>query len=342
MADRSAIQAAKAALPLPALWEKLGWPGQPRKSCLRPYSPEDSRESGSVFQKASGDWCFHDFKSGETFDEIDLLMQVEGLDKGASLRRYLDLAGVQPGAGLPPPQSAPRPPASPPDARPACKPYLGTLEELTRPQCEVIAASRGLWVEAVALAAAEGLLWRGERLGVESWVLTDAERWNAQFRRFDGSPYTLGDGRRVKTLGVKGGWAAWPIGLPAMRAAGYQRAVIVEGLPDALAAFQVLLESSLASSCAVICMTGSGLRLPAECLPAFAGVRVRIFCDADASGRAAALRWEAQLTAAGAECDAFDLSGLVRANGEPVKDLNDACLMRAAERAALGLMEGMA
>jgi hypothetical protein len=88
-------------------------------------------------------------------------------------------------------------------------------------------------------------------------------------------------------------------------------------------------------------MTGSGLRIPAECLPFFAGVNVRIFCDADKSGRAAALRWECQLREAGAACDAFDLGGLLQADGKPVKDLNDCCRMEASERAALGLMEGM-
>lgn len=343
MIDRDAITRAKLALPLPDMWRKLGWPGEPKKSCRRPYAPEDARDSASVFQKASGEWCFHDFKAGESWDEIGLLAQVESLSNGDACRRFLSLAGIKGEACDAPAlaSSAPARPLPPPDVKPHCKPFIGTLRELGREECEAIAASRGLLLDAVMLAACEGLLWRGERLGCASWVLTDSERWNAQFRRFDAAPYLLSDGREVKTLGVKGGWAAWPLGLPEMAARNYRRAVIVEGLPDALAAFQVLIETGSAASCAVLCMTGAGLRIPAECLPTFAGVCVRIFSDADDSGRRAALRWEGQLREAGAICDAFDLGGLLQANGKPVKDLNDCCLMAANERAALGLMEGM-
>jgi hypothetical protein len=342
MIDRDAITRAKIALPLPDLWRKLGWQGEPKKSCRRPYAPEDTRDSASVFQKASGEWCFHDFKAGETCDEIGLLAQVESLSNGDACRRFLALAGIKGDTPHTPAPAATSKPSPPPDVKPERKPFIGTLRELGREECEAIAASRGLLLDAVMLAACEGLLWHGERLGCASWVLTDSERWNAQFRRFDTSPYVLSDGREVKTLGVKGGWAAWPLGMPALISGSYRRAVIVEGLPDALAAFQVLLETGCAASCAVLCITGAGLRIPLDCLPFFAGVNVRIFCDADESGRRAALRWEGQLREAGAACDAFDLSGLIRADGKPVKDLNDCCLMAANERAALGLMEGMA
>ncbi len=341
--DRDAITRAKLALPMPDLWRKLGWHGEPNKSCRRPYAAEDTRDSASVFQKASGEWCFHDFKAGETWDEIGLLAQVESLSNGEACRRFLALAGIKGDTPhTPAPAAASSKPLPPPDVRPERKPFIGTLRELAREECEAIAASRGLLLDAVMLAACEGLLWHGERLGCPSWVLTDAERWNAQFRTFDASPYVLSDGRELKTLGVKGGWAAWPLGMPALVSGSYRRAVIVEGLPDALAAFQVLLETGCATSCAVLCMTGSGLRIPLECLAFFAGVSVRIFCDADESGRRAALRWEGQLREAGAACDAFDLGGLIRADGKPVKDLNDCCLMAANERAALGLMEGLA
>ncbi len=327
---------------MPDLWRKLGWPGEPKKSCLAPWETA-GRPSFSVFQKGDGSWAAHDFRAGETFDEPALLGRVEGLDNAEACRRFLALAGVSvapagpPGALLGPPMPRPRPP----DVKPACKPYMGTLRGLTREECEGIAISRGLLPDAVILAAADGLLWHGERLGWASWVLTDSERWNAQFRRMDAVPYVLSDGREVKTLGVKGGWAAWPLGLPVLVAGSYRRAVLVEGLPDALAAFQVLMESGQSAGCAVLCMAGSGLRIPAECLPRFAGVRVRIFCDVDESGRRAALRWEGQLRDAGAVVDAFDLGGLLQANGKPVKDLNDACRMAAKERAELGLMEGM-
>ncbi len=107
--------------------------------------------------------------------------------------------------------------------------------------------------------------------------------------------------------------------LPTLQLGNGPLVVIVEGPPDALAAYQVIREEGLAAECCVVCMTGAGLRIPSECLPSFAGKRVRIFCDADSSGRAAALRWETQLSGSGAIVDAFDLSGLLQADGRAVK-----------------------
>jgi hypothetical protein len=344
MNDRDTIERAKAALPLPELWRKLGWAGEPKKSCRVPYRPDDARESGSVFLRASGQWCFHDFKGGETFDEIALLAHVESLSNGDACRRFLELAGITGTASAmtaPPSSFKPRPPVVAPDTKPPCKPYLGTLREPTLAECETLADVRNLSPDAVKAAACDGLLRIGERLGCASWVLTDETGWNAQFRRLDGLPYVLTDGREVKTLGVKGGWAAWPLGLPVIAAANYPLAVLVEGTPDALAAFQVIAEAGMMHECGVVCMAGAGLRIPAECLPVFNGRRVRIFADADESGRAAAVRWECQLREHGARVDAYDLAGLLQDNGKPVKDLNDACRMAAPERAALGLMEGM-
>ena len=344
MIDREVIYRAKAVLPLPALWQKLGWQGEPKKSCRVPYRADDARDSGSVFQRESGAWCFHDFKSGESFDEIGVLALVEGLSTGDAIRRFLALAGVDNRTAheSAPAALTPWTPPPRPDVKPASKPRLAALQTPSLKDCQAIAMTRGLDVEAVKLAASEDVLFIGERMGLPSWVLTDAERWNAQFRRMDGLPFVLSDGREVKTLGIKGGWAAWPLGLPQVCWETCPLVVIVEGPPDALAAYQVILEAGLAAKCAVVCMTGAGLRIPAQCLPVFQAKRVRIFCDADSSGRSAALRWETQLREAGAVVDAFDLSGLLQANGKPVKDLNDACRMTRADREQTGFMEGLA
>jgi hypothetical protein len=346
MIDRDTIARAKAVLPLPALWQKLGWPGEPKKACRVPFRADDTRESGSVFQKGTGEWCFHDFKSGESFDEIRLLAEIEGINQGEALKTFLALAGlIAPDTSRPSllRQSPPvnRSPSPARETKPERKPYIAPLREPTLEECEMIAASRGVICDAVLNAATDGLLFIGQRLDCASWVLTDSERWNAQYRRMEAAPYVLPDGREVKTLGVKNGWAAWPLGLPALAIESRSEVLLVEGPPDALAAYQIALEAGRIANAAVVCMTGAGLRIPAECLPAFKAKRVRIYCDADSSGRAAAVRWEGQLREAGAVVDAFDLSGLLQADGKPVKDLNDVCRMAAPERAALGLMEGM-
>jgi hypothetical protein len=58
-------------------------------------------------------------------------------------------------------------------------------------------------------------------------------------------------------------------------------------------------------------------------LPHFHGKTIRIFPHNDIKGLAAATRWAAQLTAAGANVDGFSFAGLSQANDSPVNDLND-------------------
>ena len=60
-----------------------------------------------------------------------------------------------------------------------------------------------------------------------------------------------------------------------------------------------------------------------ECLPAFAGKRVRIFVHDDAEGFTAAQRWAQQLRGVAARVDGFTFDGLTRIDGLPVKDLCD-------------------
>ncbi len=344
------IQEAKLTLPMPDLWRKRGWPGEPNRSCRRPYAPDDSRDKGSVFQTQGGAWLFHDFVSGENFDEVALLARVEGIDNSDACRRYIELSGVR---GHPRIHSKPIPQSAADSGSmslkavgdlPRVRPSIGKLESFTSEDVERVASLRGLDSMAVQLAAAEGLLWKGEKLGHESWVITDDARWNAQFRRFDGEPYYLGAlDKEVKTLGVKGGWAAWPVGFTAIAVhkRRFHNVVMVEGMPDMLAGFQVLAEDGYTAEATVICMTGSSMLVPDFCLPFFDGLRVRIFADADKAGKSAAVRWHKQLEKVGAVVDTYDFEGLLRADGQRVKDLNDVMLMDPGERAALGLMEGM-
>lgn len=61
---------------------------------------------------------------------------------------------------------------------------------------------------------------------------------------------------------------------------------------------------------------------PQEAFPYFSAKRIRIFAHQDQPGQAAADRWTEQLKDT-ARVDRFSFQGLVQANGEPVKDLND-------------------
>ncbi len=98
---------------------------------------------------------------------------------------------------------------------------------------------------------------------------------------------------------------------------------LCEGTPDFLSAFHHADASGLAARVAPVCLTGASVTIPAECLPAFTGKRVRIFVHDDAEGLAAARRWAGQLRGFAARVDGFTFDGLTRTDGAPVKDLCD-------------------
>jgi hypothetical protein len=62
---------------------------------------------------------------------------------------------------------------------------------------------------------------------------------------------------------------------------------------------------------------------PQSSLAYLQGKRARIFIDDNAPGQSAAERWAAQLQEADIVVDGFSFTGLLQADGQPVKDLND-------------------
>ena len=184
-----------------------------------------------------------------------------------------------------------------------------------------------------------------ERPTYPSWVATDETRHVAEFRRLDGSKYPTKAGDGIKSWSTAG--KNWPLGAADM---GDRMCVLlVEGAPDMLAAYHFLWGFQRLKHVAVVSMLGATARIGDEALPFFKGKRVRICIDADAvqekktvdakgvehvkrtrPGYDAAARWTEQLTQAGAAVQGFDLSGLVRADGKAVKDLNDLALCNAA------------
>ena len=70
-------------------------------------------------------------------------------------------------------------------------------------------------------------------------------------------------------------------------------------------------------------MLGASNSIPSDALPLFAGKRIRIMAHADEAGRQAADKWAEQLASVGATVDVADFTGLLMADGSPVKDLND-------------------
>ncbi|GEM_PF-472418 len=331
----SPLSEALARLSISDLWKRRGWPGAPGKCCRVPYRPEDTREAGSVFAAADGAEKFHDFKTGQTMDGPGLLAVVEGIENAEACRRFIEAAGVtKENIGGATRSRRPRRSLLIPERRPVAvveipriKPGMPALQMIDGAEIDALAHRRGLDPAGLKLAAVAGLLHSVEWTGKPCWAVSDRSGWNAQFRRMDGQSFQR-RGREAKTLGLPGGRAAWPLGLP--EAESFERVLLVEGLPDLLAAYHFIFREGCQSEAAAVTMAGASLWIPGDALPLFAGKRVRIFPhagDATGAGMAAGLRWQTQLEGIAARVRCFDFGGLETAGGVPVGDLNDLAAM---------------
>jgi DNA primase len=86
------IAQCKLALPMPELWLKLGLRGDPKRSCLSPFRDE-KEPSFSVFQ-VGNQWFYKDHATGESGDEISLIVRHTGCEKKDAIQSYHDLAGI--------------------------------------------------------------------------------------------------------------------------------------------------------------------------------------------------------------------------------------------------------
>lgn len=197
------------------------------------------------------------------------------------------------------------------------RPMLPPIVRGNDAQLAALAALRGLSLAALKLADERGLLRFGEHRGLDAWLIGDRSSRVAQARRVDGLPWADG----VKAWTLPGSQASWPVGIP--EADAYPVIAFCEGGPDLLAAFHFMAAEGRAGDVAPVAMLGAAARIHPGALPQFRGKRVRIFRHSDAAGDKAVDRWTGQLREAGAEVDAFALDGLCRADGDPVKDLND-------------------
>ena len=306
------LKEAKDRLTIPSLWARLGLPGKPAKSCRSPFR-EDRKPSFSIFDNGRK---WKDHATGEGGDAADFVAHALGVSPKEGCRKLIEFAG-----GFRPYVPAPRPISRAAVAsnseRAAKRAGWPPLEEPTGAEIAAIAGLRGLSVEGVSLAAERGLLWCCESREGRAWVVTDSSRRNAQGRLLSGKAWAAG----MKARTLPGSVAAWPVGLPESRP--FPVIALVEGGPDLLAALHLSWIAGAEARIAPVAMLGASLSLPAEALSDFAGKRVRLFPDADEAGQTAGARWAAQLLAAGVNVDRYCFDGLVRADGEPVKDLND-------------------
>jgi len=100
--------------------------------------------------------------------------------------------------------------------------------------------------------------------------------------------------------------------------------VLVEGIPDFLAAHQIVIEEGRQGCVAPVSMLCASVSIAEPALPLFKGKHVRLFPHADEAGVKAAKKWSQQLKAAGvAKMDCYDFARVKVAPNEHVKDLCD-------------------
>lgn len=319
------LQPLKERLLIPDLWLRLGLPGQPGATCRSPFR-RDRSPSFSIYE---GGRRWKDHATGEGGDAIAFLAHACQVDEAEAVRRFRAVAGeplpLPPGPGKGGSRDRRRlTPLHPQEPPAALRP--GTQAEL-----QAVARSRGLSVEAVALAQSLRTLAFGRVCGHACWVLGDDSGLVREARRLDGLPFPARGGlgeRKAHTL--RGSRKDWPCGAAVLRRyPAFRTLLVVEGGPDYLAALHFALGCGVwdALPVAMLGRSTGGLIAP-EALALMAGRRVRLYphADADGGGLLAARRWASQLHAAGCPCDFFDFRPLQQAGGHAVKDLNDAVL----------------
>jgi hypothetical protein len=316
----SPLEQAKSIITIFDLWRHFGYAGNPeRQNPVRsPFRP-DRHPSFSITRDGQ---AFHDFATGDKGDVVTFWARATGLPLSDACKSFIEYAGT--GRSDITPITRITSPASPPAERQ--KPSLPPMQRGDHKRLQVLASFRKVSVEGLQLADERGLLHFAMLHNLSAWLVTDAERVNAQARRMDGGLWRhLSEPAKAWTL--PGCWAAWPIGI--QEAQPFPVIALVEGAPDLLAAHHFIYAEERERDVAAVCITGATMNIHADALPLFTGKRVRIFPHLDDAGRKAAERWTAQLESVNADVDCYDLSGIPIVSGGRVGDLNDLSSMDA-------------
>ncbi len=309
----------KARYAIAAAWRDLALPGEPAKICRSPFAGEhkhgDANPSFSVFEEGRR---WKDFATGDGGDVFDLIRKVRQCDEAAAFAFVRERLGIQ---------REPSSPAPPRAATPELARRIPKLRRGSPADVRELIERRGFGEEGLRLAEARGLLHFCNLFGREAWCVADQRRELFEFRRLDGEKWDGYGSLPARKSHCLGRGKRWPLGT--LEAAPFPKVVFVEGAPDLLAACHFLtVEGKAATVAPVAALGASNQHLAPEALTHFAGKVVRLFPHLDDAGRVASRAWAKQLKDAGAaRVEAFDFSGLVRADGREGKDLADVALI---------------
>jgi hypothetical protein len=204
--------------------------------------------------------------------------------------------------------------------------HIPEWEHITKEDIRAISELRSIESRPLFIAARRRLLRVGKVYGHRAGIVTDSSYKCFLSRRLDGKPWT--DDPRDKTRIMGKGNGRWPIGAP--EAKSFPSIALCEGWPDFLSAFGHAWASNVEGLVAPVCMP-SATAMDPKSLPYFKGKRVRIFVhdDDNRKGNEAAAGWKQQLAGIASKVDRYTFDGLLKTNGEPVKDLNDLLMVDA-------------
>lgn len=318
--------------PLPVLMQRMGHARSVKPSCCSPLRP-DKTPSWGVYQ-SEGRWFWKDHGTGESGDEIGFILQAKKLSPKKSFLKALAFWKSIADGGTDTPDEL-----ALPEPEPRCKPDLSGFGPGTDGQLDRLASLRGIERQGLLVARERGLLVFGTFINQEVFGVTDASGNLLEVRRLDGQTFRpRGDLTERKSHALRGSSKSWPVGIA--NADARPMILLVEGLPDFLAAFEVVVREDALDRVAPVALLSASARISDEALPLFKGRQVRIVPHADTAGTPAAARWTHQLRDAGAvKVDHVRLTNSPDGAASPVKDLNEYLPIYRKEMAA-GLSEG--
>ncbi len=289
----------------------------PNKNSVKFRSPFRPDQTPSCTVK--GD-LFTDWSTGEHLDQISFFARAKRIPVSEAVRSLAEILRVVGET----PNRAPEQPwhdrSSHFEEQSRKRAGWPPFHKPTSEEMRQIAELRGLSVEGISFAAERGFLNSTETREGRAWVISDASRRNAQARRLDGKPW---EKVGAKAWTMPGSEASWPVGL--RDASAFPAIALCEGGPDLLAAMHLAWVADALDEVAPVAMLGASHRIPPNALPLFARHKVRIFGHTDKAGQDAAERWAGQLVEAGSIVEGYFFDGFYKADGTPVKDLNDFC-----------------